>query len=312
MNDLGEVSQFIGVEIHRNRAAKQLKIVQAGYVDQILDRFDMTSAHPRNIPLDPGTKFSRSDEPKCDPAETKLYHELLGVLGWKCTWTSPGLAFTHSYLSRFLISPAKTHLQSAKAVLRYMKYTRNFGPVYQHSNFLLSAQLPNTLYSWADSDHGMCLDSYRSTSGQLILLNCAAIYWKSSLQPITATSTTEAEFISLSENAKNAVSFRMLLAGLRAPQVTPTVIYQDNTAAIASSKNALSRSRLRHINVRLYNIRELVSSQQVRPVQCSTTEQHADMCTKPLANAAHTRHTEIAHGELFRDPIFPIHNRASA
>ena len=158
----------------------------------------------------------------------------------------------------------------------------------------------------------MCLDSYRSTSGQLILLNGAAIYWKSSLQPITATSTTEAEFISLSENAKNAVSFRMLLAGLSAPQDAPTVIYQDNTAAIASSKNALSRSRLRHINVRLYNIRELVSTQQVRPVQCSTTDQHADMCTKPLANAAHTRHTEIAHGESFRNPIFPILPSASS
>ncbi len=103
----------------------------------------------------------------------------------------------------------QVHLQSAKGVLRYMKYTRNFGPVYQHSKFLLSGQPPNTLYSWADSDHGMCLDSYRSTSGQLILLNRAAIYWKSSLQPITATSTTEAEFISLSENAKNAVSFRI-------------------------------------------------------------------------------------------------------
>jgi hypothetical protein len=36
--------------------------------------------------------------------------------------------------------------QAAKGVLRYMKYTRNFGPVYQHSNFLLSCQLPNTLY----------------------------------------------------------------------------------------------------------------------------------------------------------------------
>ena len=160
MNDLGEVSQFIGVKIHHNSSAKQLKRVQAGYIDQILERFDMISAHPSNIPLDPGIKFSRSDEPKCDAAETKLYHELLGVIGWKCTWTSPGLAFTHSFLSRFLIGPAKVHLQAAKGVLRYMKYTRNFGPVYQHSNFLLSGQLPNTLYSWADSDHGMCLDSY--------------------------------------------------------------------------------------------------------------------------------------------------------
>jgi hypothetical protein len=119
------------------------------------------------------------------------------------------------------------------------------------------------------------------------------------------------QFISLSENAKNAVCFRMLLAGLCAPQDSPTVIYQDNTAAIASSKNALSSSSLRHINVRRY-IRELVSTQQVRPVQCSTTDQHADMCTKPLANPAHTHHTEITHGESFRNPIFPILPSASS
>ena len=91
MNDLGEVSQFIGVEIHRDTVMKILKIVQAGFVDQILARFEMISAHPRDIPLDPGLKFSNTDEPKCDPAETKLYHEALGIIGCKCTWTSPGL-----------------------------------------------------------------------------------------------------------------------------------------------------------------------------------------------------------------------------
>jgi len=306
MNDLGEVSQFLGVEIHRDRSRKMLKIVQAGYVDRVLERFDMKTAHPRNIPLDPGLKFSRTDEPKCDAAESKLYHELLGVIGWKCTWTSPGLAFTHSYLSRFLISPAKAHLQAAKSVLRYMKFTRDFGPLYQASNFLLPTQRPNTLYSWADSDHGMCLDKFRSTSGQLILLNGAAIYWKSNLQSTTATSTTEAEYISLSENAKNCVSFRYLLENLQAPQELTTIIYQDNTAVIASSKTALSRSRLRHVNVRVYNVRELVRNQIVRAVQCSTTDQHADMCTKALPRIPHTRHSEIAQGELFTAPLFPI------
>jgi hypothetical protein len=104
----------------------------------------------------------------------------------------------------------------------------------------------------------------------------------------------------------------MLLVGLRTPRDAPTVIYQDKTAAIASSKNALSISRLRHNNARLSYIRELVSTQQVRPVQCSTTDQYADMCTKPLAIAAHTRHTEIAHGESFCNPIFPILPSASS
>ena len=59
-----------------------------------------------------------------------------------------------------------------------MKFSRNFGHVYQASNFLISTQLPNTLYSLADSDRGLCLDTYPSTSGQFILLNSEAIYWK--------------------------------------------------------------------------------------------------------------------------------------
>ena len=36
------------------------------------------------------------------------------------------------------------------------------------------------------------------------------------------------------------------------------------------------------MNVRVYNIRELVRQQLVRPVQCSTSDQHADICTKAL------------------------------
>jgi len=68
------------------------------------------------------------------------------------------------------------HLNAAKKVLRYMKYTQYRGIVYRRDNFLLPAQKPNQLLSFADADHGMCLDSYRSTSGHLILLNGAGIY----------------------------------------------------------------------------------------------------------------------------------------
>ena len=57
------------------------------------------------------------------------------------------------------------------------------------------------MLSFADSDHGMCLDSFRSTSGQLVILNGAGMFWKSHLQQLPAISTTEAEYVTLSENA---------------------------------------------------------------------------------------------------------------
>ena len=253
--------------------------------------------------LDPGIKFSRTDEPKCNAQETALYHEIIGMIGWKATWTSPGLAYTHSYLSRFLVSPAVTHLQAAKDVLRYIKMTRDKGPIYRRDNLPFGMQ-PDELRAWGDSDFAMDIDRFRSTSGHLILLNGAAIFWKSQLQPIAATSTTEAEYVALSDLAKMVIGLRYLLHGIGAPQPGPTVIYQDNTATIASAKHPVHRSRLRHVNVRVYRIREFVNAQEVLPVVCSTTTQHADMCTKALPAPILTRHTEVAFGELATEQLF--------
>ncbi len=55
----------------------------------------------------------------------------------------------------------------------------------------------------------MCLDSYHSTLGQLILLNSAAVYWKSQLLTSAAISTTEAEYTTLSENVKTVAAVGM-------------------------------------------------------------------------------------------------------
>jgi hypothetical protein len=273
----------------------------------------MVDCKPRSIPIDSGVKFSRSDEPKCNEQEKKQYHEILGIIGWKNAWTGPGLAFAHSFLSRFLVSPAVQHLQAARGVLRYMKYTQFKGPVYRREKFLIESQKPNQMLSFADSDHSMCLDSFRSTSGQLVILNGAGIFWKSHLQQLPAISTTEAEYVTLSENANTVVGLRQLLAGLNEPPTGPTFIFQDNTAAIAASKNAPNRSRLRHINVRVYNIRDHVRAGEVYPIRCSSEDQHADFCTKALPGPAHTRHTDVAYGVRSTDPpIFPTLDLGSA
>ena len=129
MNDLGFVNQFLGIEVQRDKSQGLLKISQADTSMKCFSAY-MTDCHGRHIPLDPGIKFSRNDEPKCNAQETTLYHEIIGMISWKATWTSPGLAYTHSYLSRFLVSPAVAHLQAAKDVLRYIKMTWDKGPIY--------------------------------------------------------------------------------------------------------------------------------------------------------------------------------------
>ena len=111
----------------------QLKIshCQAGYLDEMLQHLNMTDCYGRHIPLDPVLQFSCTDEPKCHAQETILYHEIIDIIGRKATWTSPGLAYAHSYLSCFLVSPAFAHLQAAKDVLHYIKLTRDNRPIYR-------------------------------------------------------------------------------------------------------------------------------------------------------------------------------------
>ena len=81
--------------------------------------FDMTSAH-HDIHLDLCFKFFSSG------VSWTSWSNRLDSAGNAHGW-APGLVIKHSYLSRFLISPAKAHLQAAKSVLRYMKISRSFG-----------------------------------------------------------------------------------------------------------------------------------------------------------------------------------------
>ena len=103
------------------------------------------------------------------------------MIGWKANWISPGLAYTQSYLSRFLVSPVAAHLQAPKDILRFFKMTRDKGPIYRRANLPFGMQ-PDELRAWGDFT--MDIDRFRSTPEHLILLNRAAIFWKSQMQPI--------------------------------------------------------------------------------------------------------------------------------
>jgi hypothetical protein len=85
-----------------------------------------------------------------------------------------------------------------------------------------------------------------------------AISWQSKLQPTVAQSTTEAEYIAASAAAREGVYLRHLLSDLGFEQQEPTIVYEDNTGAIALAENPVHHSRTKHIDIRFHYIRECV------------------------------------------------------
>jgi len=104
-----------------------------------------------------------------------------------------------------------------------------------------------------------------------------------------ATSTTELEYISLSEASKQGQWIRALLRELQRAQYLGTdlsaPIFSDNQGCIALARDPVAHSRTKHINVRYHYIRELVAFNKVTVEYIPTEEMVANMLTKPLSLA---------------------------
>ena len=61
--DEGEVTEYLGYELVRDRKARTGRLVQAGYAERVLRAFSMWDSHPVATPLDPNVRLSKLDCP---------------------------------------------------------------------------------------------------------------------------------------------------------------------------------------------------------------------------------------------------------
>ena len=99
---------------------------------------------------------------------------------------------------------------------------------------------------------------------------------------MVAQSTAEAEYVSISATANQAIWLRKLLTDLGMKQSLPTELFCDNKSAIAIAENPVQHGRTKHINVKYHSIREAERNKEVKVLHCSSELQIADMMTKAL------------------------------
>ena len=119
-------------------------------------------------------------------------------------------------------------------------------------------------------------------AGRIHLMNGGPVSWSSRLMQTVALSTTEAEYMAMTEAAKDVVHLRQLIGDLVGRPKGPTVLWCDNQAAMLLSKTAQFRNRTKHIAVRFHYIRQQEERLVIRTKFIRTDEQPADMLTKNL------------------------------
>jgi hypothetical protein len=212
------------------------------------------------------------------------YASVVGSLMYAMQGTRPDIVFLVGVLGRYSASPKACHWELVKRGLRYLKGTRDMVLEFDGSDMSMDMNF----HGYTDADWSGDPETSRSTSGYVFISNRGAIGWASKRQTMVALSTTESEYIGLSNAGQHIAWLRTFFAELGHAQKGPTVLSCDNQAAIILSKDPQFRARTKHIQRKYHYLRDdLVATGEVIVRYVPTDDMVADVLTKALGHAKH-------------------------
>ena len=284
---IGPLKYMLGVNFSFDLPNRSVLLNQHGYIDVLLDRFDMSEAKPAPTPFPSGTKLTKDDCPTDNEARKEMerypFHALIGSLLYLTIWTRPDIAYHVNALAQFTSNPGYHHWKLGTHILRYLKGTRDLCLTLSASEF------PFKVTGYADADWGSS-EGRKSTTGYAFTLGSGAFTWQSKKQPTVALSSAEAEYMALSAATQECLWLRTILSELGYSQQEPTFIYSDNLGAISLTSDSVLHQRVKHIDIRHHFIRDHVENGDVKAEYLRTEDQPADALTKLLTAVLHSRH----------------------
>jgi len=285
IKDLGSLHFFLGVEVIPTAAG--LFLTQHKYIRDLLAKTSMDGARDVTTPL--STSFSLQLDDGSSSVDSIEYCQVIGALQY-LSLTRPDISFAVNKLSQFMHHLTQTHWTTTKRLLRYLKNT------IFHS-VTISNTSSTTLTCFSDVDWAGNLDDRKSTSAYLLFLGNTPISWSSKKQRAIARSSTKAEYRALAMAAAESVWLLSLLQELKFSLSKPPLLLCDNLGATQLSFNPVQHSQMKHIQIDIHFVRDLVAKNILAVQHVHTTDQLADLLTKPLSRQ---------RTDFLRDKIFVL------
>lgn len=274
---LGSGEYYVGMEIKRDRKNRTITITQASYIRKMIEKFGMAESKSVSTPSDVSTILQRSEE---ENTPNFPYRQACGSLIYAATVARPDIAYAVGEISKFMERPNDSHVNAVKRIFRYLNHTKHVGITYGDSGNGMK------LIGYTDADYARDIDTRRSTTGYAFKIGNGIVTWRSQRQKTIALSTTEAEFMAICDGAKEAIWLRQLLKDIGYEQKEATTLMIDNLSAIRLVQNPELHHRTKHIDIRLFFVRDVYQEDTINLKHVESENQLADAFTKPLATAA--------------------------
>lgn len=287
MKDCGELSQFIGIHVIRDRTKQKIWLNQDAYIEKISHRFHLTNRKPPKTPL-PSENLAHispdtSPDHKAHPQLINHYQSLVGSIGFAAIMTRPDIAFAHQMLSQWLTKPERSHVIAAEQTISYLYGTR------YHSIEFDGSCDPKYVFRAASDASFADNIGRKSSQGFIFTLFGGPIDWSARKQRIVTTSTTEAELVALSEAAKHLLWTKRLLRSIEFDPENDLILSCDNkqTIDLMIKPNSSYQTKLRHVDINQHWLREKVRNGDIYLQWIQTNNMIADGLTKHLPSQKH-------------------------
>lgn len=279
------LEHFLGMEVQRDGETGDIKLSQELYIKEMLQEYGMENCKSVSTPLNSGFQIICNENNCSKKVGKTCYQSLTGALLYLALTTRQDIIHSVSKLAQRNSDPHFEHWEAAKGVLRYLKGTQDLKLIFSCGN--------KNLEGYADADWGGCTLDRTSYSGFVFYLGKSTISWESKKQSTTALSSTEAEYMSMSNASKEAIYLRRLLQELGFLENESVTLHVDNQGALKLAVNPVYHNRSKHIDIKYHHIRDVVESKSVELKYCPTENMIADIFTKNLPKTKHLQFVSL-------------------
>ncbi|MFN7263265.1 MAG: reverse transcriptase domain-containing protein [Cyanobacteriota bacterium] len=282
------IEDFIGCRIEKE--SKTILLSQPDLIKKMLQKFGdkVETMREYDTPAPTGTHIIRcnDDEAKLSDEEQAEFRSGVGSLLYLLKHSRPDLSNSVRELSKVMDGANKAHQKALLRAIKFVEQTQERKLVLSPENDKLEWEIK----AFSDSDFAGDSDTRKSVSGYIIYLNGAAISWRSKGQKSVSLSSTEAEYMAISEVAMEILYIVGILKFLDVKINYPIEVNVDNIGAVYLSKNATTGNRTKHIDTRYHFVREYVEDGIVKVVFVRSEDNDADIFTKNLNGETFEKH----------------------
>ena len=279
IEDQGHPADYVGVNIKKMKDGSY-EFTQRALIDSIIEDVGLKDAKVKPVPAKVSLRIHAfKDEPPFDLNFN--YRSAVGKLNYLAQTTRPDIMYATHQVAKYSSDPRQTHGEAIEYLVRYLKRTRDLGLSFKPDTSKgFECFCDAVSGNWNKALAPVDPSTAKSRSGWIIFYAGCPVSWASKLQSQVALSTTEAEYIAMSQALRDVIPVMNLLQEMREREFQvicnePYVyckVFEDNSGTLELARLPKLRPRTKHVCKGLIKIFPI-----------STKDQIADALMKALA-----------------------------